>query len=141
MSNPKSGCPPRHPIVGEVAEDGNLKLLIGVDPHKASSTAAVLADDGAVLAQARFPSNRTGLRALERFGQRFPERRWAVESGSGLGRSVAQRLVRGGEDVVDVPAQLSARPAPVHRQRAQERRARGLAFLPRSRRAPRKYRG
>jgi transposase len=98
-----------HPIVGEVGEEVNLKVLIGVDPHKASSTAAVLDRHGRLVEQARFATNRAGLRALERFGKRFPERRWAVESASGLGRSVAQRLVESGEDVVDVPAKLSAR--------------------------------
>ncbi|HEX2400063.1 MAG TPA: IS110 family transposase, partial [Mycobacterium sp.] len=40
---------------------------------------------------------------------RYPERRWAIESATGLGYLVAQQLVAAGEDVVDVPPTLSAR--------------------------------
>lgn len=38
----------------------------------------------------------------------FRDRKWAVEGASGMGRSVAQHLVRAGETVVDVPAKLAA---------------------------------
>ena len=39
----------------------------------------------------------------------WPERVWAVEGSNGAGRPLAQRLVADGQDVVDVPAKLSAR--------------------------------
>jgi transposase len=52
---------------------------------------------------------REGLRTLERWARRFPERRWAVENAGGLGRHLAGRLAAAGESVVDVPPQLSAR--------------------------------
>ena len=39
----------------------------------------------------------------------WPERVWAVEGSNGAGRSLAQRLLADGEQVVDVPAKLSAR--------------------------------
>jgi transposase len=58
---------------------------------------------------ARFPQNRAGLRALERWAKRFPERRWALENSGGLGRYLAGRLAAAGESVVDVPPKLSAR--------------------------------
>ena len=58
---------------------------------------------------ATFPQNRAGLRSLERWAKRFPERRWAVENAGGLGRHLAGRLSAAGESVVDVPPKLSAR--------------------------------
>jgi transposase len=87
-----------------------MKVLIGVDPHKASvAVAAVDEDLGELLERAAFPQNRDGLRSLERWARRFPERRWAVENAGGLGRHLAVRLVATGESVVDVPPKLSAR--------------------------------
>jgi transposase len=83
-----------------------MKVLIGVDPHKASvAVAAVQEAKGELLECASFPQDRTGLRCLERWAKRFPERRWAVENSSGLGR----HLAAAGESVVDVPPKLSAR--------------------------------
>jgi transposase len=64
---------------------------------------------GELLERATFPQNRTGLRALERWAKRFPERRWAVENSGGLGRHLAVRLASAGECVADVPPKLSAR--------------------------------
>jgi transposase len=86
-----------------------MKVLIGVDPHKASVTLAVVDQVGELLECATFLHNRAGLRALERWAKRFAERRWAVENAGGLGRHLAQRLSAAGESVVDVPPKLSAR--------------------------------
>src|SRR5688500_2618450 len=87
-----------------------MKVMIGVDPHKASvAVAAVDEDLGELLERAAFPQNRAGLRSLERWARRFPERRWAVENAGGLGRHLAVRLAAKGESVVDVPPKLSAR--------------------------------
>jgi len=87
-----------------------MKVLIGVDPHKTSLAVAVI-DQATVelLERASFPQDRTGLRALDRWAKRFPERRWAVENAGGLGRHLAGRLAAAGESVVDVPPKLSAR--------------------------------
>ena len=85
-----------------------MGVIIGVDPHKASCTAAVLDERGELVDQQRFASTRTGSRALGRWAKRWPERRWAVEGASGLGRTLAQ-LVSDGEPVLDVPAKLAAR--------------------------------
>ena len=53
-----------------------MKVLIGVDPHKASvAVAAVDEATGELLERASFPQDRAGLRALERWARRFPERR------------------------------------------------------------------
>jgi len=87
-----------------------MKVLIGVDPHKASvAVAAVDETLGELVERASFPQDRAGLRALERWAKRFPERRWAVENAGGLGRHLAGRLAASGESVVDVPPKLSAR--------------------------------
>ena len=86
-----------------------MKVLIGVDPHKASLAVATLDEaKGQLLERASFPQDRAGLRCLERWARRFPERRWAVENAGGLGRHLAVRLAGSGESVVDVPPKLSA---------------------------------
>ena len=63
-----------------------MKVLIGVDPHKASlAVAAVDEAKGELLHRAAFPQNRAGLRSLERWAKRFPERRpkrWRTQEAS-----------------------------------------------------------
>jgi hypothetical protein len=87
-----------------------MEVLIGVDPHKGSLAVAALDEaTGELLERAGFAQNRAGLRSLERWAKRFPERRWAVENAGGLGRHLAGRLAGSGESVVDVPPKLSAR--------------------------------
>ncbi len=89
-------------------EEGT-KVLIGIDPHKATNAVAAVDEDGRLIELATFATNRAGLRSLERWGKRFEKRRWAVEGSGGMGRPVAQHLVAAGERVVDVPPKLSAR--------------------------------
>jgi transposase len=43
------------------------------------------------------------------WADRYPQRRWAIESATGLGYLLAQQLVAAGERVLDVPATLPAR--------------------------------
>jgi transposase len=86
-----------------------MRVTIGVDPRKHSRTAAVLTDRGELVDQQRFTTTRVGYRDLRRWAKRWPERRWAVEGASGLGRTLAQQLASDGEQVVDVPAKLAAR--------------------------------
>ena len=58
-----------------------MKVLIGVDPHKASvAVAAVDEATGELFERASFPQDRAGLSALERWARRFPQRRWAMEN-------------------------------------------------------------
>jgi transposase len=95
---------------GPTETEVRMKVLIGVDPHKASfAVAAVDEATGELVELASFPQNRVGLRSLERWARRFPQRRWAVENAGGLGRHLAVRLATVGESVVDVPPKLSAR--------------------------------
>ncbi len=86
-----------------------MGVLIGIDPHKSVNAAAAIDEQGELAGHETFPANRKGLRALERWAKRFPERRWAVEGAAGIGRPVAQRLAKAGERVVDVPPKLSSK--------------------------------
>ena len=86
-----------------------MEVLIGVDPHKVTNVAAAIDEQGELVGQQAFPANRKGLRALQRWAKRFPERRWAVEGAGGIGRPLAQKLLAAGERVVDVPPKLSSR--------------------------------
>jgi hypothetical protein len=53
-----------------------MKVLIGVDPHKGSVAIAALDEAmGELLERARFSQDRSGLRSLESWARRFPERR------------------------------------------------------------------
>ena len=86
-----------------------MEIVIGVDPHKATNVVAAIDEQGEVVGQQTFAANRKGLRTLERWAKRFPERRWAVEGAGGIGRPLAQKLLSAGERVVDVPPKLSSR--------------------------------
>ena len=79
-------------------------VTIGVDPHKASQTAAAVDEHHHVLAQLRVPATRAGYRYLRHWAACWSRRRWAVENAAGLGRPLAQWLLGDGEQVVDVPA-------------------------------------
>ena len=88
----------------------NDDVLIAVDPHEASNTAAVLDPvTKMVIEVARFANTVDGYGQLTTFAARWELRRWAVEGCYGAGRSLAQRLVADGEIVLDVPAKLAAR--------------------------------
>src|SRR4029453_12916950 len=86
-----------------------MSVIIGVDPHKASHTAVAIDRSEAELARARVRATRTQVLQLLRWAEPLGERRWAIESASGLGYLVAQQLVAAGETVLDVPATLASR--------------------------------
>jgi transposase len=86
-----------------------MPVMIGVDPHKASHTAAALDEHGQLLDRQRIPASLDGYRLLRQWAVRWPDRCWAVEGAHGIGRALAQRLVSDGEQVLDVPAKLAAR--------------------------------
>ncbi len=85
------------------------RVVIGMDPHKRSVTIEVMAPDEQMLDGGRFATDESGYAAMLRHAQRWPERVWAIEGCSGIGRHVATRLLADGEQVVDVPPKLSAR--------------------------------
>jgi len=80
-----------------------------MDPHKRSATIEVIDEREQVLAQGRYGTDTDGYQAMLAAGRRFPDRVWAVEGCSGIGRHIAQRLIADGEVVLDVRAKLSAR--------------------------------
>jgi len=84
-------------------------FIIGIDPHKASHTAAVVDGHERVLAELRVRADRRQRERLIGWANGYTPRVWAVEGASGVGALLAQQLVAAGEHVVDVPAALSAR--------------------------------
>ncbi|MFH5879354.1 IS110 family transposase [Arthrobacter sp. NA-172] len=82
-------------------------IVIGIDPHKSSITAAAIDPSGCQLAVRRFVVNAGTARALLGWAAQWPEHRFAIEGANGLGRGTAQTLVAHGELVVDVPSTLA----------------------------------
>src|SRR5215210_2882692 len=89
-----------------------MKVLIGVDPHKASvAVAAIDEASGELVERASFPQGRAGLRFFEDAGRNGSPSA-ALSGGERRrprGRHLAGRLAAAGESVVDVPPKLSAR--------------------------------
>jgi hypothetical protein len=85
------------------------RVVIAVDPHKASWTAAVVDSSLQPLAILRVPVSAAGYQQLRRFAGRWPQARWAIEGAGGLGAPLATRLCGEGIAVVDAPAKLAAR--------------------------------
>ena len=84
-------------------------VVIGVDPAKRSNTIEVIDSQENVLLTARFENTSADYRKMLALVKRWPDRTWAVEGATGVGLSLAQRLVADGERVVDVPSKLSTR--------------------------------
>ena len=85
------------------------RVVVAVDPHKASWTAAAVDGSLQPFATVRVPVSRDGYRALRRFARRWPHARWAIEGAAGLGAPLTTRLRTDGVEVIDVPAKLAAR--------------------------------
>ena len=84
-------------------------VIIGVDPHKQSATIEVVDHHGHLLGSGRYATDQAGYAAMRGYVKAWPQRTWAIEGANGAGRPLAQRLVEAGEEVLDVPAKLSAR--------------------------------
>ena len=85
------------------------RVVIGMDPHKRSVTIEVMTADESIVGGGRFATDADGYARLLAYVRSWPQRVWAVEGCAGIGKHVADRLVADGEDVVDVPAKMSAR--------------------------------
>ena len=85
------------------------RVVIGMDPHKRSVTIEVMAADETILGGDRFTTDVAGFRAMRQYVRHWPQRVWAIEGCSGIGRHVATRRLAKDEQVVDVPPKLSAR--------------------------------
>ena len=74
-------------------------MLIGVDPHKSTSTAtAVEPESNREVASMRIEATLREYRGLLTWAGRWPERRWAIENAEGLGRHLASWLLARGEE-------------------------------------------
>ena len=85
------------------------RVVIGMDPHKRSATIEAMGPDEQVLGGGRFGTGPAGFEAMLAHAAAWPDRVWAVEGCEGIGKHLVLRLLDAGEQVVDVPAKLSAR--------------------------------
>ena len=85
------------------------RVVIGMDPHKRSVTIEVMTAQERVVGGGRFSTDAAGFAAMTEYVKRWPNRVWAIEGCSGIGRHVAMRLLADGAEVVDVPPKLAAR--------------------------------
>jgi transposase len=85
-------------------------MVIGVDPHKGSHTAAAVDELGRKMAQKSVPARREGHRELIAWGraQSPGGRRWAVEDVRHVASGLVRELLAAGEEVVLVPTRLMA---------------------------------
>ena len=86
-----------------------MRVIIGIDPHKASHTAVAIGCDEQQLAEIRVRATCQQTAKLLAWAEPLGERTWAVESAGGLGYLLSQQLVEAGEHVLDVPATLASR--------------------------------
>jgi transposase len=92
-----------------VAPSSTERVVIAVDPHKASWTAAAIDAALQPVDLVRVEVSVDGYRQLRRFAQRWAQPVWAIEGASGLGAPLTRRLAADGVEVIDVPAKLAAR--------------------------------
>jgi transposase len=84
-------------------------VMIGVDPHKASHTAAAIGPAEEPLGDVQVRASAAQAEQLLAWAAGWPERTWAVEGAAGLGNLLAQQLVAAGEVVLDVQPKVAAR--------------------------------
>jgi transposase len=89
--------------------DNSSRVVIGMDPHKRSATIEAMGPREQVLGGGRFGTDPAGFEAMLARAADWPQRVWAVEGCEGIGKHLVLRLLDAGEQVVDVPAKLSAR--------------------------------
>jgi hypothetical protein len=86
-----------------------MEVMIGIDPHKGSHTAAMLDRRRRELRQITVSAGHRQVAELLAWVDGVRPRTWAVECAGGLGYLLSQQLVAAGETVVDVPATLASR--------------------------------
>jgi transposase len=83
--------------------------MIGIDPRKASHTATAIDGSEKMVGKVRVKADRDQLERLLEWAWCWPERTWAVENATGLGRLITPQLLGAGEAVLDVPPKLAAK--------------------------------
>lgn len=92
-----------------VASNGDRRVVIAIDPHKKSWTAAAVDESLQPLATIRVPVSGDGYQSLHRFAREWQGGMWAIEGASGVGAPLTARLAADGVQVIDVPAKLATR--------------------------------
>jgi hypothetical protein len=102
--------------------EGNVeRVVIAVDPHKASWTAAAVDASLQPVATVRVPVSLAGYRALRRFAERWPQASWAIEGAGGLAAPLRARLSQRGHHGGGRAGQAGGPgPAALHRARSQK---------------------
>jgi transposase len=85
------------------------QVVIAVDPHKGSWTAAAVDASLQPLASIRVPVSGEGYRTLRGFARRWAQPAWAIEGATGIGAPLTRRLRAEAIEVIDVPAKLATR--------------------------------
>lgn len=85
------------------------QVVVGMDPHKRTVTIEVMGADETVLGGGRFDTTTEGYQLMLEYLTSWPDRVWGIEGCEGIGRHIAHRLLADEQDIVDVPAKLSAR--------------------------------
>ena len=86
-----------------------VAVVIGVDPHKGSHTAAAVSAAEELLGELRVGACADQVQQLLAWAAAWPERTWAVEGAGGLGQLLARQLLAAGECVLDIQPKLAAR--------------------------------
>ena len=90
-------------IATATAAADEVDVVVGVDTHKATHTAAVVTVTGAVVDRLAVSADPGGYRALLALAHQHPGRRvWAAEGTGGYGAGLCAPLVDRGERVVEV---------------------------------------
>ena len=72
-------------------------VMIGIDPHKASHTAAAISTAEERLGELRVRASAAQAGGLLEWAAAWPVRTWAVEGAGGLGHLLAQQLLAAGD--------------------------------------------
>jgi transposase len=79
-----------------------LGVVIGVDTHKHTHTAAAVSLTGAFIDHVTVPADRRGYRQLINFAERHQAELWAIEGTGSFGAGLTTSLVQAGHKVVEV---------------------------------------
>lgn len=83
-------------------------VIIGVDPHPDSHTAAALDENGKVLGTLTVENNAAGLDEVQQWAKEFPGRRWAIEGANNPFATALSHPLAEREAVVDISPSLTS---------------------------------
>ena len=92
-----------------VAQD--CDVVIGVDTHKHTHTAAAVSGTGAILSQLTVPADAAGYQRLIRFGRDQVAASWPIEGTGSFGAGLTAALLGAGEKVVEVDPAAATGPS------------------------------